>query len=52
MVVLFFIFIGVAGLTYVAKYLYDFKVYQSITLSLNITNIDLSKVKDGIYWGV
>lgn len=51
MIVLSLCLIVVIGLTFGAKYLYDFNVYKSITSSLNIENVDLSKVKDGIYIG-
>jgi uncharacterized protein with FMN-binding domain len=51
MLLVFLCLIAVIGLTYGAKYLYDFKVYQSITSTLTISDIDLSKVKDGAYIG-
>ncbi len=41
----------IVGLTYGAKYLYDLKIYKDKTSSLTISNIDLSKVKDGVYIG-
>jgi uncharacterized protein with FMN-binding domain len=51
MIILSLCVVVVIGLTYGAKYLYDFNIYKSITSSLNIVNVDLSKVKDGIYVG-
>jgi uncharacterized protein with FMN-binding domain len=51
MIILSLYLVAVVGLTYGAKYIYDFNIYKSITSSLNITNVDFSKVKDGIYIG-
>ena len=48
---LFLCLMLIVGLTYGAKYLYDLKIYKDKTSSLTISNIDLSKVKDGVYIG-
>lgn len=40
-----------AGGIYGLKYLYDLKTYKDIVSSISVSDVDLSKVKDGDYTG-